>query len=171
MANIKRHSREGWMYFVFDIDNFEDIKPKILNILDNAEAEPSDHVTRTDWSVDVGDPREYFDIIWEHIGKDMNAILRGNLGITGWEVNNVWFHQYDDGSGFDWHWHSNCSFTNVCYIELPDGSKPEFIDPVTKEVIQANVKEGQVLVIPSFIMHRSPINRTGSRKTVVPFNI
>ena len=60
----------------------------------------------------------------------------------------------------------------VYYIELDNKDKStEFYDSVKKEKFQLDVKEGDIVVFPSFIPHRSPKIVTDNRKTIISCNI
>ena len=40
----------------------------------------------------------------------------------------------------------------------------------TLEIIDIKLREGQLLTFPAHIMHRSPVNKSKERKTVISFN-
>jgi hypothetical protein len=59
----------------------------------------------------------------------------------------------------------------VYYLDLPDGTpKTELIDPWSREVITMDVQEGDILTFPSFVIHRAPVNKTATPKTIISFN-
>ena len=75
------------------------------------------------------------------------------------------YEEYKNNDFHNWHNHPRVQFTNVYYIELPDGMKTELWG---EEDI--DVKEGDILTFPSYIFHQSKVNNTNKRKTVVSFN-
>ena len=36
-----------------------------------------------------------------------------------------------------------------------------------EEVIDLNVKEGDIIIFPSFVVHRAPYNKSNSTKTII----
>jgi hypothetical protein len=57
-------------------------------------------------------------------------------------------------------------------VELPSNElATEIIDFDTGMPAQPPVKEGDLLLLPGFIAHRSPVIPDGKRKTVVVFNV
>jgi hypothetical protein len=54
---------------------------------------------------------------------------------------------------------------------LPDASiKTEIKDMFGNPIIHDAI-EGDLLIFPSYLYHRSPVNTTGKRKTIISFNI
>jgi hypothetical protein len=57
-------------------------------------------------------------------------------------------------------------------LELDDPKySTEFIDTEKNEVFQLDANEGDVLIFPSYVIHRSPILKSDRRKTSVAFNV
>ena len=80
-------------------------------------------------------------------------------------IHNIWFQQYEQHDKHDWHTHTESQFTNIYYVELPDGEKTELFDEV-----DIDIKEGDILSFPAYIFHRSKPNISNQRKTVISFN-
>lgn len=77
-----------------------------------------------------------------------------------------WFQQYFQNSDFGWHQH-NGHWACVYYLELPEMSEAtEFLN-----YGQFNVKEGDVIFFPTFLVHRSPIIKSNQRKTIIATNV
>ena len=65
----------------------------------------------------------------------------------------------------------DCQWTNVYYVDIPEGSPfLEVKDPITKKVSTIEVEEGDILSLPSFVIHRSPPMQNDVRKTIISFN-
>lgn len=89
-------------------------------------------------------------------------------------VGNSWFNQYFIKSGSDHPFHNHPEIDLVCiyYVELNDKSlRTILIDPVTNKEFSPRVNEGDILMFPGNILHKSPRNFTDTRKTVLAFNI
>jgi hypothetical protein len=78
----------------------------------------------------------------------------------------MWFHQYNKGSFFDWHTHPQSNYSAVYFVELPSDELATEIHGVKK----LKPREGDLLVFPGFLPHRSPVNNTDSRKTIISMN-
>ena len=67
--------------------------------------------------------------------------------------------------------HGNSSFALIYYLESPpDGAKNQFMMPPFSSVFTAEVKEGDVLIFPAQTKHRSPVNHSTDRKTIIAMN-
>jgi ectoine hydroxylase-related dioxygenase (phytanoyl-CoA dioxygenase family) len=95
-----------------------------------------------------------------------------NLGYDGINITEIWFQQYLNGSEHGWHCHSG-NFTNVYYLELPEGTpKTQLVNPYNqKDIIEVDVKEGDLLAFPSYVLHKAPKNLSDKRKTIISYNI
>ena len=58
------------------------------------------------------------------------------------------------------------------YLELPEGTpKTQIINPYNqKDIIEVDVKEGDLLTFPSYVLHKAPKNNSDKRKTIISFN-
>jgi len=61
----------------------------------------------------------------------------------------------------------------VYYLELPDNApKTELIDQYNiNKKITVDAKEGDIVIFPSFVIHRAPKMLTDDRKTIISFNL
>ena len=94
------------------------------------------------------------------------------LGYDGYTMHDIWFQQYAKHSKHGWHTHS-ANFTNVYYLQLPAGSpKTQIVSPYDQcNVIEVDVSEGDILVFPSFVIHKAPPNLLDETKTIISYNI
>ena len=87
-------------------------------------------------------------------------------GIMHQKTSTYWFQQYFQNTDFGWHTHSG-HWACVYYLELPEMTEAtEFLN-----YEQFNVKEGDVIFFPTFLVHRSPIIKSNQRKTVIATNV
>jgi hypothetical protein len=94
-----------------------------------------------------------------------------NVGYTGINVGNLWFQQYIKNDSHTWHCHGE-TWVGIYYLEL-DPSSPitEIRDPMSKEnIITPNIVEGDIILFPSYIVHRAPKINSDIRKTIISFN-
>lgn len=84
----------------------------------------------------------------------------------------TWFQQYQNKGYITWHRHSRSSWNVVYYLELPNGCPTtEFKDLITGEVFNIDAEEGDVVIFPSILLHRSPENAMSERKSVIVCNV
>jgi hypothetical protein len=125
---------------------------------------------KTDWGKLTQRKRQYWSIIENDILDHMVEVYK-ELGYGEAKVYNSWFQQYYQTGKHGWHTHLNCQWTNVYYVEFPEGAPPtEMINPFTNQSIFVDVKEGDLLTFPSLILHRAPEVMTDIRKTIISFN-
>ena len=121
----------------------------------------------TDWS----------DNNFELVGykKTLCNILKNYLEIkyyNGIKIHNIWFQQYSKSDYHNWHNHDCTQMACVYFLELPNKNyATEFYDIEKEKIIKKNIKEGDLIIFPTFMIHRSPIIKDNSRKTVIAFNM
>lgn len=87
------------------------------------------------------------------------------------EIDNYWFQQYTRNLTHGWHYHWSCLFHAIYYLELPKGTPPTMCRLPGGFEYTPNVKEGDILIMPSTICHCSPKNKSDKRKTIIAVNI
>ena len=72
-----------------------------------------------------------------------------------------------------WHLHGNASISMSYLLELPERKfSTEFIDIERNTTFQVDVEEGDVIIFPSYVIHRSPIiTDSDIRKTTIAINL
>jgi hypothetical protein len=89
-----------------------------------------------------------------------------SLGMRIRKFSKPWFQQYTTGTGFGWHQHG-LHFAVVYYLELPDPNEAtEFL-----QYGKMNVKEGDIIVFPTWMVHRSANIKSDKRKTIFACNV
>lgn len=101
-----------------------------------------------------------------NIGTSMNMNIFGNFSVNR---SNAWFKQYGKNGQHKWHNHANTQFTNIYFLELPDTKYKTEICGLNGKIIEYEAKEGQILTMPSFLLHRSKPNGA-KRKTIISFD-
>jgi uncharacterized RmlC-like cupin family protein len=84
-------------------------------------------------------------------------------------LHNIWFQWYNQDDYHTWHVHPGCHFTNIYFLKNTN------IDLNTqikfgKKDYKVEIKEGQILTIPSFYLHQSPVNNLKEPKIIISFN-
>lgn len=157
------------MIIITKIKDFEKFNVKLLSLINKTPKNPliefNDNITHTDFNLPKNFKREYLDYFLEFIKPYLLEIC-AKLHTKKIEVSNAWFQQYTKNSLHQWHTHPNTHFTNVYFVELP------FKSLGTEILNQDNLdlNEGDLLTFPAYYFHRSPINLSEKRKTIISFN-
>ena len=146
-------------------------KKKLLSLINKGNFSSFDNIHRTDWHFDKNTKREYLDLFYKIITPYMDKMCLTMKAKT-WRIHNGWFQQYKKNNCHEWHRHAEANFANVYYLELPEtASKTQIIVPWDqKTVIEIDVKEGDILSFPSFVIHKGPKNLSSEKKTIVSYN-
>ena len=132
---------------------------------------PTNVIHLCDWENSRNDfSREWLQILTEPL-TDHLLVWAEELMYDAVDIKEIWFQQYLQEGTHDWHTHG-CNFTNVYYLELPEGTaKTQYIDPITKKEEEFDVKEGDIITFPSWLLHRAPPNHSIDRKTIISWNM
>lgn len=123
----------------------------------------------TDYVVSLELTREWYKIAYP-IVMEHNELFRANYNFSGTDIKSIWFQHYPIGGFHVPHVHPNCHFTNIWYVDFPDKNATTIIiDPISKEKIEIDISEGDILTFPSFILHDAPVVQ--KEKTVISFNV
>ena len=58
------------------------------------------------------------------------------------------------------------------YLDLPEDSpKTEWVNPLTRQVHTFDVKEGDIITFPSWVIHKAPKNESQEMKTIISWNM
>ena len=129
------------------------------------------NITSTDWNDATNFKREWVQRFINPF-KEFGLSMYKELGYDGFTLHEIWFQQYQQSSGHGWHTHSS-NFTNVYYLEMPDGApKTKIVNPYNQtDVIEIDVEEGDMLIFPSFVIHKASANTIKEQKTIISYNI
>ena len=164
-------------YSISKFKQHSQLKEQLLKLIGEAdytspnEPQAEVNITRTDWHNSSNFARPWIEYIKQPLLAHMTDVYK-NLGYDGYSIHEMWFQQYVTNSQHGWHTHS-ANFTNVYYLELPkDAPKTKIVNAFNQtEIIELDVEEGDILVFPSFVVHKAPINLSSSRKTIISYNV
>lgn len=165
-------------YAVGQLPDHENIKQKTLDLLDDAVYSKlnakddyyDDSISKLDWDHARNFERPWVKFFMPHIQDYLNA-LSFALGYQRAIIDEIWFQQYTNLDSHGWHTHGS-NFTGVYYLEFDERSpKTEIIEPSNQNrKIIPDIKEGSVLIFPSYTIHRAPQIHNDIRKTIISFN-
>lgn len=155
------------------------IKEKLLDLINKTQSENilnqneyyGDSINRLDWSKNNDFNREWVKYLQPYLQEQFNKFA-SVLNYDKPVIKKLWFQQYVQNDYHGWHIHGD-NYTGVYYLDFPKGSsKTELIDQkdINKK-ITVNAKEGDIIIFPSFIIHRSPKIKENIKKTIISFNI
>ncbi len=162
--------------YVLNITEHKEFKEYMLGYISKQPCTPlvecNDDITNTDWQNSQDHNREYVKKFKNILNPYLTKITKALYAETFY-VNNMWYQQYANNSKHQWHRHTECNWSAVYYLELPsnDVATQLFDIPNNKIVHEKNIKEGDLFLFPSNILHRSPPNLTNNIKSIISFNL
>lgn len=162
--------------FVLKIKEHKSFKDYMLNYIKNQTTcklvDGEDDITNTDWNNNTDNNREYVLKFAKILQPYLNKIS-SNLYTEEINISNMWFQQYGNKSKHQWHYHNKINWSAIYYVELPDDEiKTQIFDPFERKVVTiTDLEEGDLMVFPANLLHRSPENLTGKTKTIISFNV
>jgi len=161
-------------YAVTKLEQHSSIKNSLLDSISKMPTScqnnvGSEIISKTDWNLPRHIKRNYWPILEPSLTKTMSKVYK-KLNITEFKYENSWFQQYYKNDYHTWHIHGDVNWTNIYYLELPNNeTKTELLNE-DNSILTPEVYEGAILTLPSIVWHRSPVNISDSRKTVIVFN-
>ena len=115
--------------------------------------------------------REWVQLVKPKLEEHFNECAK-DLNYQICTLHNIWYQQYSINNTHGWHTHGE-NYTGVYYLQFPKGSpKTELIDQYNiRKKITINAKEGDIVIFPSFIVHRAPKVLLNIKKTIISFNL
>lgn len=158
---------------IYKLDKHNNIKKELLDSINTGYSlcmlDHKDKIFRTDWNVDSQIERNYLKLFTPCL-IDLLTTIKPKYWCTGFQIHNVWFQQYRKDDIHDWHNHPASQFSAVYYLDLKNNlDSTEFYHLENDETFQLDNKEGDIMIFPSFIYHRSPSLKSET-KTVISFN-
>tara|TARA_R100000908_G_C3697911_1_gene109571 strand:+ start:126 stop:752 length:627 start_codon:yes stop_codon:yes gene_type:complete len=120
---------------------------------------------------------EYAQVVHECINDEMQKVAR----IIGYPavLLGMWFERSAKNQRHSAHNHGACGYSAVLYVdfdpEVHDSTRfyMPFPDPMTGSITNFNppVKEGDLIVFPSYMLHEATPNQSDKDRLVVSFNL
>ena len=163
-----------WKY---SLPGHSKIKSKILNIIQdyNQINYCPDPITKTDYydgsSYDINN-KKYLQLFFEE-SKSLYESITNHYWVKDLIPINAWFQQYCLNDTHKWHIHGGSNISIVYFVELDDSKySTEFINSEENKIFQIeDTREGDVIIFPSHVLHRSPPLNRSKRKTCISMNI
>ena len=155
--------------FLYDVPKAVDHKNIILNLIQKIPPNKYNAISHTDVNLPEGFHREYTIYFLKNIYQQFKQKFLEHLGETHMDLHNIWFQWYNQNDYHPWHVHPWCHFTNIYFLKNTNINLNTQIK-FGKKDYEVEIKEGQILTIPSFYLHQSPINTLKEPKVIISFN-
>jgi hypothetical protein len=163
---------DNLLFIKYEVKNHTEIKKSLLLSINkniNSYKDNDQSIYNTDWFYNQNID---YRLLSPHI-KNLCWIINNkyyNKDLLDIAKTNIWFQQYKKNDYHDWHVHSDCLFSCVYYLDL-DYNNSQTSFKINNKEFNYNVKEGEILLFPSIVMHCSKPNKTDKIKTVIAFNL
>ena len=164
----------------YPIENWSENKKKILDALppeDDSQLEPNGSGLYTDFFINgkVKEFPSYFHTVVDVIKPYLKSFMDGNPV----EFVEMWYQKYYNLVEHKTHCHGFTGWSSIIYVEFDPKvhQSTRFFSPFRQpwdcdiEVFQPEVKEGDMILFPSSLLHEAPVNRTNTRRTIISYNI
>ncbi len=145
----------------------QETKAKLLEQINliptNPLVEENQNIIHTDWNLPDEMHREYATLFLEIIRPHLEKVT-SLLHCKFFKIHNFWFQKYGSEGHFGWHTHPGAHYSNIYYLECPNGGGTKFKN------IDVTCEEGDVISFPAFLPHESPPFLSKSPKTIISFN-
>ena len=130
----------------------------------------NDLIHRLDWDKSKDVKRKWVKYLIPYLQKYFNEIAN-KLGYIEVDIKNLWFQQYNLHGKHGWHTHDD-NYTGVYYLKFSKNSaKTELINPFSQnKKIIINAKEGDIVIFPSYVIHRATEQLENTEKIIISFN-
>tara|TARA_B100000029_G_scaffold466336_1_gene501780 strand:- start:1115 stop:1690 length:576 start_codon:yes stop_codon:yes gene_type:complete len=171
----------------FDVINWEEKKPKLLELLkfDNdprneCQTDYFQYNTRPpylrDW-VDI--MKEDIDNLVEEFTQGLSEKYQGDCPVRPLDQWQLWSQRYTTGEFHGAHNHGMMNISCILYVEFdenehePTAFYSPFPHPYFGTIGKAcpPVKEGTIIAFPSILLHECPVSKSKVPRTIMSFNI
>lgn len=176
-VNVYKHHLDSF-YLTFQFADHLEMKDTMLRLMSEQADESlvvkdhyyGDNITKLDWSTATDFSRPWVTYFKPKLDALLNDVASA-CGYIDCQINDIWFQQYHNNDTHGWHTHGS-NFTGVYYLNLPaEAPKTQIVNPFNQEqILVPDVQEGDILIFPSYVIHRAPKVREHINKTIVSFN-
>lgn len=162
--------------FIKSLPRHADVKEELINVIRSGmefsirdskiSVTNSDYHLAPDFFRIVGP--KYWAIFFPEARAYLNEMATA-LGLDEWSISKYWYQEYRQGDYQPWHTHPGTMLTNVYYLSLPEGSMKTTLS-ISGVETELEVKEGDIITIPSYVKHCSKPHLGDKPKIVIAFN-
>lgn len=130
----------------------------------------NDHIYKLDFDNSSNKNRKWTQLI----ANDLLSHFKNCANKIGYKdvlLNNLWFQQYNKNSRHNWHIHGG-NYSGVYYVDFKEEDvKTKLVDCTDQSIYSLDIKEGDIILFPAFVIHESGIQLNNNLKTIISFNI
>jgi len=162
----------GSNFFKFSVKDHNKIKSNLMDLI--AKTQDSDGGFDRDKETESRTDYWYRgEIFYRSVFLEATTEIYNNLlKITGTDAatSEFWYQQYIGKQFHQWHTHANSNLSSIYFVDLPDiRDCTDFYDLKNRKILKPKVEEGDLIVFPSYVPHRSgPLH--GEKKTIISTN-
>jgi hypothetical protein len=160
------------------LDSLPDFKNYKLKKSKNSAHGDKNHYS--DYFDNLKKPPEYSKCVLNVLDKYIKLFCDHTK--ESWNLNAIWFQSYETYNNFQVHNHGIGGWSAVFYVEFDDKehSPTTFYCPYMSskrsmlggyDTYIPKVKEGDLIIFPSFILHEASSNMSDKRRTIISFNL
>jgi hypothetical protein len=180
---IQENSLFNIPFWKIQIINFEEKKKELTKLLESYPEEKiryegvPDHVMFDDMDTNRQTDRSGLS---EQFASIMNQELEGFSRKINSEfaIYEIWSVSYNKDEYHTAHNHSSMGLSGILYLDLPkDSPVTSYIQPWQNYVIDTTdynmvpIVEGDIVIVPSFILHFSSLNKSNSKKRIIAWDM
>jgi len=161
-------------YFHMPVLKFKDKKKKLVNLLKSfPEKKHGLQNFSTNRQIDRTGLADGFTQI---VGEELQMLSKDiQLDLA---MSDIWSVSYAKGDYHSPHNHGSLGLSGILYLDMPEGAPvTHYIQPWNQHLsdttlyLPMNVREGDIVILPSFINHFSPPNKGKGKKRIISWDM
>lgn len=154
------------------VKNHQDIRNKLLVEIQQAHGEVSKHpqqfelISKTDWVLEYSQERKWIQLFWPHLSNTLEKMIT-KMRFNAVDIKTLWYQQYQQNDTHGWHIHGQSQYSGIYYLEYEN--TPTQIR-VNDRIQDIEVNEGDIVIMPTYVIHRCPPVKNNKRRTIIAFN-
>lgn len=168
--------------FQIEMRNWEEKRVKLMSIYENNQHQferDSKDLIHSDWGNRDNDD-EMSKLVGKIFSDEIHYLRTDFPGCEELYLKLAWFQNYIKGSTHYIHNHGNLGYSGICYIKYnqevhnPAIFVGSYNHPLHNYLIEykpSNIKEGTMLIFPSFVNHYVPVNHSDEERIILSFNL
>ena len=171
---IQKRSLFNIPFWQIKIINFEEKKKELTKLL---ESYPEERKGLQEFATNRQSDRA-------GLVDQVSSIIREEVATFSKEIKkdftiyDIWSVSYDKGDNQSPHNHSSIGLSSILYLDLPKDSPVTFylqpwndIVDDTVQYLKIPITEGDIVIVPSFVMHFSEPNKSNSKKRIMSWDM
>ena len=154
--------------------NFEEKKKELIKLLESYPEEKKGlQEFATNRQSDRSGLVEQFGSIMNQELEDFSKEIKKDF-----TIHEIWSITYGKGDHHISHNHGSWGLSGILYLDLPTGSPvTSYIQPWndyendTIQHVKISIVEGNIIIVPSFILHFSEPNKSNSKKRIISWDM